>query len=129
MFSSFSAACDKSCEDGVLLGNSVIDDTLKEPPSQPHGPSLVADSSKPKMDALNDATNVKVHESGSTSASTSLGVKVVIPITVVEDMCQKYTNTLYGYFIGQRLAFDSLSTRGDFLSHSLNRTINDKQEC
>lgn len=34
-----------------------------------------------------------------------LGANVVIPMAVVDEMCDKFANTLYGYFIGKRLAF------------------------
>ncbi|PWA66461.1 hypothetical protein CTI12_AA326680 [Artemisia annua] len=100
------AACEKPCDDGVLLGNSGHDNTLKDPPSRQHVLSLVeTDLSKTNVDTSIIATNFKEQDSASTSVSTNLGAKVVIPITVVDDMCQKFTNTLYGYFIGHRLAF------------------------
>ena len=105
-YSSPIAACEKSCDDGVLIGKAGHDDTLKDPPSRYDVPSLVeTDLSKPDLDTSNIDDNSKVQDSGSTSVCTNLGAKVVIPITVVEDMCQKFSNTLYGYSIGQRLAF------------------------
>ncbi|PWA46756.1 ATPase, F1/V1/A1 complex, alpha/beta subunit, Zinc knuckle CX2CX4HX4C [Artemisia annua] len=110
------AACEESCDDGVLLGKSGHDDTLKDQPSRQHVLSLVeTELSKPNVDTSIIATNVKKQDSASTSVSTNLGAKVVIPITVVEDMCQKFTNTLYGYFIGQRLAFPLVE---DYVKHA-----------
>ena len=114
--SSLIAACAKSCDDGVLIGKAGHDDTLKDPPSRYDVPSLVeTDLSKPDLDTSNIENNSKVQDSGSTSVCTNMGAKVVIPITVVEDMCQKFSNTLYGYFIGQRLAFPLVE---DYVKHA-----------
>ncbi|PWA78164.1 ATPase, F1/V1/A1 complex, alpha/beta subunit, Zinc knuckle CX2CX4HX4C [Artemisia annua] len=46
---------------------------------------------------------------------TVSGAKVVIPMAVVDDMCLKFTNTLYGYFIGQRIAFPIVE---DYVKHA-----------
>ncbi|PWA55661.1 hypothetical protein CTI12_AA244980 [Artemisia annua] len=67
-YSSPIAACEKPCDDGVLLGNSGHDDTLKDPPSQQHVLSLVeTDLSKPNVDTSVIDTNVKEQDSASTS--------------------------------------------------------------
>ncbi|GJR19949.1 zinc knuckle CX2CX4HX4C containing protein, partial [Tanacetum coccineum] len=47
----------------------------------------------------------KVQVSILTNNVKVLGVNVAIPITVVDEICDKFANTLYGYFIGERLAF------------------------
>ncbi|GJW72777.1 zinc knuckle CX2CX4HX4C containing protein, partial [Tanacetum coccineum] len=51
------------------------------------------------------ATPKKVQVSVLTNDVKVIGANVAIPIYVVEEMCDKFTNTLYGYFLGERLAF------------------------
>ncbi|PWA56938.1 RNA-directed DNA polymerase, eukaryota, Reverse transcriptase zinc-binding domain protein [Artemisia annua] len=60
-YSSPSAVCEKSCDDGVLIGKAGHDDTLKDPPSRHDVPSLVVtDLSKPVADTLNIDNNLKI---------------------------------------------------------------------
>ncbi|PWA55659.1 ATPase, F1/V1/A1 complex, alpha/beta subunit, Zinc knuckle CX2CX4HX4C [Artemisia annua] len=67
------AACEKSCDDRVLLGNSGHDDTLKDPPSRQHVLSLVeTDLCKPNVDTSIIDTNVKVQDSASTSGTSAM---------------------------------------------------------
>nr|GFC34956.1 hypothetical protein [Tanacetum cinerariifolium] len=47
----------------------------------------------------------KVQVSVLTNDAKVIGANVAILIFVVEEMCDKFANTLYGYFIGERLAF------------------------
>ncbi|PWA55600.1 RNA-directed DNA polymerase, eukaryota, Reverse transcriptase zinc-binding domain protein [Artemisia annua] len=62
------AACEKSCDDGVLIGKTGHDVTLKDPPSRYDVPSLVATHlSKPDADTSNIDNNSKVQDSGSTN--------------------------------------------------------------
>lgn len=57
----------------------------------------------------------KVYEASSTNVSSNSGAKVVIPMSVVEEMCTKFSNSLYGYCIGQRLAFPLVE---DYVKHA-----------
>ncbi|PWA92666.1 ternary complex factor MIP1, leucine-zipper [Artemisia annua] len=67
-YSSPIAACEESCDEGVLLGNSGHDATLKDPPSRQHVLSLVeTDLSKPNVDSSIIDTNVKEQDAASTS--------------------------------------------------------------
>ncbi|PWA61874.1 ATPase, F1/V1/A1 complex, alpha/beta subunit, Zinc knuckle CX2CX4HX4C [Artemisia annua] len=110
------AAGDKLGDDGVLIGKDGHDNTLKDSSSQHAGLSLVdSNASTQVVDTSNISSIAVVQSSGSTSVGTNLGAKVVIPITVVDDMCQKFTNTLYGYFIGQRVAFPLVE---DYVKHA-----------
>ena len=56
-----------------------------------------------------------VRDSVGTNEATGSGSKVVIPMAVVDDMCTKLTNSLYGYFIGQRIAFPIVE---DYVKHA-----------
>ncbi|PWA73408.1 RNA-directed DNA polymerase, eukaryota, Reverse transcriptase zinc-binding domain protein [Artemisia annua] len=73
-YSSPSAVCEKSCDDGVLIGKVGHDDTLKDPPSRHDVPSLVVtDLSKPVADTSNIDNNLKVQVSGSTRSRIIVG--------------------------------------------------------
>ncbi|GJT96978.1 zinc knuckle CX2CX4HX4C containing protein [Tanacetum coccineum] len=51
------------------------------------------------------ATPKKVQVSVLNNDVKVIRANVAIPIFVVEEMCDKFANTLYGYFVGERLAF------------------------
>jgi hypothetical protein len=60
--------------------------------------------------------NVPRHsQSVGVDEATRSGSKVVIPMAVVHDMCLKLTNSLYGYFIGQRIVFPIVE---DYVKHA-----------
>ncbi|PWA66242.1 ATPase, F1/V1/A1 complex, alpha/beta subunit, Zinc knuckle CX2CX4HX4C [Artemisia annua] len=69
------------------------------------------DQGTPAIDTLNS----KVLESIVTNERTNSGAKVVIPITVVDDMVKKISNMLYSYFVNQRLAFPLVE---DYVKHA-----------
>nr|GEY03720.1 zinc knuckle CX2CX4HX4C [Tanacetum cinerariifolium] len=50
-------------------------------------------------------TPKKVQVSVLTNDVKVLGANIAIPISVVDEICDKFANTLYGYFVGERLAF------------------------
>jgi hypothetical protein len=54
-------------------------------------------------------------QSGGVDEATRSGSRVVIPMAVVDDMCTKLTNSLYGYFIGLRIAFPIVE---DYVKHA-----------
>lgn len=57
-------------------------------------------------------------KSGGVDEATRSGSRVVIPLAVVDDMCTKLTISLYGYFIGQRIAFPIVE---DYVKHAWGR--------
>ena len=87
-------------------------------PQHDNGGFVAKRSSVPMEDSSNSdiATQPKVQEAFSTNVSSNSGAKVVIPISVVEEMCLKFSNSLYGYFIGQRIAFPLVE---DYVKHAL----------
>jgi hypothetical protein len=84
--------------------HKVVTTKVSQDPLFPHdGVRSVADGLVPPVVA--SLNKFQDQESSSTNTSSTSGAKVVIPSSVVEDMCNKFSNSLYGYFIGQRLAF------------------------
>lgn len=57
----------------------------------------------------------QVHVVGTMNGNVVSMANVVIPVEVGDDMCVKFANTLYGYFIGQRLAFPIVE---DYVKHA-----------
>ena len=53
----------------------------------------------------NAKENAKVNFRAMESTETVEGADVVIPVTSVQQVNDRYANTLYGYFLGKRLAF------------------------
>ncbi|GJX36124.1 zinc knuckle CX2CX4HX4C containing protein [Tanacetum coccineum] len=53
------------------------------------------------------------------------GANVVIPLAVVEEVSQRFENTLYGYFLGKRLAFPLVETyvKNAWAKFGLERTM------
>nr|GEU34818.1 ATPase, F1/V1/A1 complex, alpha/beta subunit, zinc knuckle CX2CX4HX4C [Tanacetum cinerariifolium] len=67
----------------------------------------IIDDTKQGMDniILKQDIPKKVHVFVLTNDEKIVGADVAIPITVVDEMCANFANTLYGYFIGERLEF------------------------
>ncbi|GJR01744.1 zinc knuckle CX2CX4HX4C containing protein [Tanacetum coccineum] len=61
------------------------------------------ESSNPKLTGSN-----KVHVSVLNNDEKVVGADVAIPVAVVDEISEKFANTLYGYFIGERLAFPTV---------------------
>ncbi|KAJ0615164.1 hypothetical protein HanIR_Chr02g0070901 [Helianthus annuus] len=53
----------------------------------------------------NPKENIKVNFRAMESSEVVDGADVVIPLTSVKQVTDRYANTLYGYFLGKRLAF------------------------
>ncbi|GKD44488.1 ATPase, F1/V1/A1 complex, alpha/beta subunit [Tanacetum coccineum] len=66
------------------------------------GPN-VSLGSNPKLTGSN-----KVHVSVLNNDEKVVGADVAIPVAVVDEISEKFANTLYGYFIGERLAFPTV---------------------
>ncbi|GKA93180.1 zinc knuckle CX2CX4HX4C containing protein [Tanacetum coccineum] len=50
----------------------------------------------------------KVHVSALNNDEKVVGADVAIPVAVVDEISENFANTLYGYFIGERLAFPTV---------------------
>ena len=106
-----------SSESGINLGVTSVFDVNQNVaskdsiPKKDHGSFVDHNSCGPKDDSIQP----KVHEASSTNVCSSSGAKVVIPMSVVEEMCTKFSNSLYGYFIGQRLSFPLVE---DYVKHA-----------
>ena len=99
--------------DNVMVHEFVTTKATNDSSLQHDGVSFVdSDLVTPGVTMINKP---KVQESSSTNESSTSGAKVVIPISVVEEMCHKFSNSLYGYFIGQRPAFTFVE---DYVYHA-----------
>ncbi|GJR70350.1 zinc knuckle CX2CX4HX4C containing protein [Tanacetum coccineum] len=71
------------------------------------------------------ATTKVVRLQATKNSETVQGANVVIPMAVVEKMSNRFENTLYGYFIGHRLAFPLVENyvKNAWAKYGLERTM------
>ncbi|GKA00236.1 retrovirus-related pol polyprotein from transposon TNT 1-94 [Tanacetum coccineum] len=71
------------------------------------------------------ATTKVVRLQATKNSETVQGANVVIPMAVVEKMSNRFENTLYGYFIGHRLAFPLVENyvKNAWVKYGLERTM------
>ncbi|GKC87145.1 hypothetical protein Tco_1147794, partial [Tanacetum coccineum] len=72
-----------------------------------------------------NATTKVVRLQAAKNSETVQGANVVIPMAVVEKMSNRFENTLYGYFIGHRLAFPLVENyvKNAWAKYGLERTM------
>nr|GFA36375.1 hypothetical protein [Tanacetum cinerariifolium] len=90
---------------GFLLGNN----TAKKGGLASKGKNIegkpLGDAEKHNATTRTQVTPKKVLVSALTNDEKVLGANVAILISVVDEIRDKFANTLYGYFVGERLAF------------------------
>ncbi|GKE10366.1 hypothetical protein Tco_1413917, partial [Tanacetum coccineum] len=90
----------------IPVSEAEVDDTMKPNPNTKLGSGFDGANKHEDVDgSLKQVHPKKVHVSALTNDEKVLGANVAIPIAMVEEISNKFANTLYGYFIGERLAF------------------------